>query len=675
MADSFLARIFFPRGRNKVWWAFIFVLILTIASGLVTFGNYYNSAVSKYHVPLPKTHEVPFRLGLDLLGGSQLVYDADVSAVPAGDQGTAVEGARDVIERRVNVFGVSEPLVQVNRGANGKYRIIVELAGIKDISEAIKKIGETPLLEFKEQRDKPAELTADQKKEMEAYNKDAQTRATTVLGKLLSGGDFAALARQFSEDDATKDKGGDLGYISKNDNPDLAKIAETIGVGKASRDLSFTTSGYELLKIDDKRIKEVKASHILICYQGAEGCSNNLTKAQAYAKIKDLKSKATAKNFADLAKTNSTDAGTKDKGGDLGWFARGAMVKPFEDTVFAQQVGTISYVVETKYGYHIIYKTGENPEYKISHILIRIKAAADYLGPDAKWKNTELTGRNLKRATVQFNQQDNTPQVSLEFDDQGAKLFEEITARNVGKPVAIYLDNYPISVPNVNEKITGGKAVITGNFTLIEARELVKRLNAGALPVPITLVNQQTVGASLGQQSVANSLRAGLVGLILVALFMIIYYRFLGVLSVLALFAYGILSLAVFKLWPVTMTLSGIAGFILSIGMAVDANILIFERLKEELRAGRPLSSAIQEGFARAWPSIRDSNFTTLLTCFVLIGFTTSVIKGFAITLMLGVLISMFSAITVTRTLLRLFSERWFEKHPWLIGYRKTDNN
>lgn len=672
MPDSVLSRVFFPKGRKKVWWAFSFVLILTIGGGLVAFGNYYNQAIENYKVPLPKVKEVPFQLGLDLLGGSQLVYDADVSGISLADQGQAVEGARDVIEKRVNVFGVSEPLVQVNRGVDGAYRIIVELAGIKDIREAIKKIGETPLLEFKEQRTEAPVLTDEQKKEIESYNKEAQKKAESVLGKLLSNGDFAALAKEFSEDKATKDNGGDLGWVAAKDNADLAKAAEKVGVGKTSKDLAKTTAGFELLKVDGKQIKEVEASHILICYQGSEGCQSGLTKDQAYAKIKELKAKATPKNFADLAKAESNDAGSKTKGGSLGFFGKGAMVEPFEKAVFEQKVGTVSYVVESKFGYHIIYKTAENFEYKVSHILIKTKSAEDYLGPDSEWKNTELTGKNLKRATVQFNQQDNTPEVSLEFDDQGAKLFEEITGRNVGKPVAIYLDGYPISVPNVNEAISGGKAVITGNFTIVEARDLTKRLNAGALPLPITLVNQQTIGASLGQESVSNSLKAGIVGLILVALFMIIYYRFLGVLSVLALAVYGLLSLAIFKLWPVTMTLSGIAGFILSIGMAVDANILIFERLKEELRAGKSLSMAIQEGFARAWPSIRDSNFTTILVSLVLIEFSTSVIKGFAVTLLLGVLISMFSAITVTRTLLRLFSEKWFEKHHWLIGYRKS---
>lgn len=557
MPDSLFSRIFLPQGRNKVWWAFIFVLILAIASSLITFGNYYNEAVENYKLPIPKTKDVPFRLGLDLLGGSQLVYDADVSAVPNSEQGQAVEGARDVIERRVNVFGVSEPLVQVNRTADNKYRIIVELAGITDIREAIKKIGETPLLEFKEQRTDTPKLTEEQKKEMAAYNKKAQEKATDVLGKLLSGGDFGALAKQFSEDVDTKDKGGDLGWIAKNDNPDLAKAAEIVGIGKTSKDLITAADGYELLKVDEKRIKEVKASHILICYKDSEGCTGTLTKEQAYAKIKELKAKATPANFADLAKKNSTEPGAEASGGDLSWFGKGVMAEPFEKTVFEQKVGTVSYVVETKFGYHIIYKVDENPEYKVNHILVRTKKTEDYLGTDAQWKNTQLSGRNLKRATVQFNPQDNTPEVSLEFDEAGAKLFEEITARNVGKPVAIFLDGYAISVPNVNEKISGGKAVISGNFNVVESRDLAKRLNAGALPVPISLVNQQTVGASLGQQSVDNSMRAGFVGLILVALFMIIYYRFLGVLAVLALGVYGVLSLAIFKLWPVTMTLTG----------------------------------------------------------------------------------------------------------------------
>jgi protein-export membrane protein SecD len=671
MPESRFSKILRVTNKGRVWRSFTAILIILIAASLVVFGNYYNQAIDAYKIPLPKVKEVPFRLGLDLLGGSQLTYDADVSAVASGEQAAAVEGARDVIEKRINIFGVSEPHVEVNRTAEGKYRIIVELAGIKDIGEAIKKIGETPLLEFKEENTERRALTSEEENSIKTFNEAAKKKAEEALSKLRNNSDFDALAKEYSDDTSTKDQGGNVGWISKRDNEELAKLASTIPVGQVASTYTQTQSGFEILKVNEQRIKEVKASHLLLCYKESEGCQSDMSKEDAYTKIKEIKAKATPENFADLVKENSTDASNKDRGGDLGWFGRDVMAKPFEEVAFGQKLNTISFVVETKFGYHLIYKTDENPEYNLSHILIATRSADDILGPEADWKNTELTGKNLKRASVQFNPQDNSPQVSLEFDDLGAKMFEDITERNVGKPVAIFLDNYPISTPNVNEKITGGQAVISGNFTVTEARDLSKRLNAGALPVPINLVNQQTVGASLGQQSVRDSLYAGMIGLILVVIFMLIYYRFLGLISVLALAAYGILTLAIFKIWPVTLTLSGIAGFILSIGMAVDANILIFERLKEELRAGKSLSSAISEGFSRAWPSIRDSNFTTILTTVVLIQFSTSVVKGFAITLMLGVLLSMFSAITITRTLLRLFSEQWFEKHRWLIGYKK----
>jgi len=249
-------------------------------------------------------------------------------------------------------------------------------------------------------------------------------------------------------------------------------------------------------------------------------------------------------------------------------------------------------------------------------------------------------------------------------------LFADITKRNVGKPVAIFLDGSPISIPTVNEAITSGDAVITGKFTIKEANLLAQRLNAGALPVPIALVNQNTVGASLGQASVKASLQAGLWGILLVALFMIVVYRLPGLISVLALAAYGCLILAIFKLWPVTLTLAGIAGFILSIGMAVDANVLIFSRLTEELRAGKPWQTALNESFRRAWPSIRDGNMTTLLTCLILIQFGTSIIKGFAITLTVGILVSMFSALIITKYLMKFIISNKLAARQWLFGVK-----
>jgi preprotein translocase subunit SecD len=273
---------------------------------------------------------------------------------------------------------------------------------------------------------------------------------------------------------------------------------------------------------------------------------------------------------------------------------------------------------------------------------------------DQEWLPTGLSGRQLVRASVSFNQTTNKPQVTLKFNSEGARLFGEITERNVSRPLAIFLDETIISAPNVETKILDGEAVITGDFTIAEVREMVNLLNAGALDVPINLVEQRTVGATLGEESVKKSLVAGLLGLILVAIFMLVNYRLAGVVAVLALIGYTAMVLGIFKLIPVTLTLAGIAGFILSVGMAVDANILIFERLREEIARGRELKLALSEASRRAWPSIRDSNTATLITCAILFFNTTGSVKGFALVLAIGVLVSMFSAITASRSLLRL---------------------
>lgn len=735
MSDNILQKLLKPTSRGKVWWIFVCIMLLVLATSLVDFGSFYNRAVDKFKAPFPKVKETAFRLGLDLQGGTQLTYQADVSAVASADRSNAVEGVRDVIERRINVFGVSEPNVQVNRTSSGDYRIIVELAGIKDIKQAIKNIGETPLLEFKEQNKEIRKMTAEEAKQLNDYNKAAEARATEVLGKAMSGGDFKALAGVYSEDEKTKASGGGLGWITEKDNPEIYNLAKNIAVGlpagqtgKTSADLGRVAGGFEIIKVEGKRAKinpfdqseekQVKASHLLICFKGTTGCESGFTKEQALEKIKKLKTQATVANFKDLIKQNSTEPGARDSAGDLGWFSLGQMVKPFEDAVFKQAVGTISESVETEFGFHLIYKQEERKleEFNLSHIFIKIKTEQDIIGVQNEWKNTELTGRNLKTASVEFNPNDGSPEVSLAFDDEGAKMFEAITARNVNQPVAIYLDGYAISVPNVNEKISGGKAVISGKFNITEAKLLAQRLNAGALPVPINLVNQQTVGPTLGQKSVADSLRAGLIAFIVIALFMILFYRLPGLMAVLALMVYSLLVFALFKIgfsmaalvlvgifliigitvngWfillaflsyillyfigglaPVTLTLAGLAGAIVSVGMAVDANILIFARLREEILSGKPLSVALNEAFKRAWPSIRDSNFNTLITCLILIMFTTSAVKGFAVTLGLGVIISMFTAIFITRNFLNLIPPAWLEKRHGLITSVKVKDN
>lgn len=387
------------------------------------------------------------KLGLDLKGGAHLVFELEMSQIEKVDRDMALEGVKNVIERRVNLFGVSEPLVQSSK-VGDSYRVIVELPGVEDVNKALSLIGKTAQLDFRE----------------EALLSPEATAAAQLNPSLLFG------------------------------------------------------------------------------------------------------------------------------------------------------------------------------------------------------KETGLTGKFLKRSNVVFDQNTGSPQVSLEFNGEGAKLFEEITKRNVGKRVAIFLDNFLVSAPVVNEAITGGNAVISGTFTVDEAKELSKQLNAGALPAPVHVVEQNNIGPTLGEESVRKSIIAGLVGLGLVAFFMIGNYGRLGILATFALMVYGLLSMSIFKLVPITLTLPGIAGFILSIGMAVDANILIFERIKEEKRLGRPNTIAMELGFGRAWDSIRDANITTLLTCFILFNpfdwsflITSGSVRGFATTLALGILMSLFTGIIVTRTLVRLF--------------------
>jgi len=400
------------------------IFLLSVLSGIFVYQPLW-SQISSFR---------PWNLGLDLAGGSYLVYTVDLSQVQAVDQDSVVMGLRDVIEKRVNLFGVSEPRVYTEK-TGGEDRLVVELAGIKDVNQAINEIGATPFLDFRE----------------------------------------------------------------------------------------------------------------------------------------------------------------------------------------------------------VIQEGTSTPQFY----------------------QTNLTGRYVKSAALSFDNIAGKPEVSIEFTDEGGKIFADLTGQNIGKPLAIFLDNQLIEMPTVQEKIPNGKAQITGKFTVDEAKQLVERFNAGALPAPITLVNQQTISADFGQNSLDKAIFGGLLGTLLIMLFMILFYRKLGIFAAVALLMYTALTLGIFKIFPVTMTLAGIAGFILSVGMAVDANILVFERTKEELKRGLSHTAAIEEGFRRAWTSIRDSNVSTMITAAVLYYFTSSFVRGFALTLFIGVVVSMFSAITITRSLLRVF---WKDK-------------
>jgi len=314
--------------------------------------------------------------------------------------------------------------------------------------------------------------------------------------------------------------------------------------------------------------------------------------------------------------------------------------------------------------------------------------AKDYLGKTANlefkkqvkgfngqetWVSTGISGKDLKNAYLGTDQTGHEWHVNFVLNDKGSKKFGKLTSEMVGKPLGIFFDNELVSSPVVNTPITGGEGYISGNFKREEAQNMVNFLNAGALPVPAVIIEENSVGPTLGLDSLHKSEMAGLVGITLVMIFMILYYRVPGFIANIALSIYGLLIFAIFKIIPVTLTLAGIAGFILSIGMAVDANILIFERTKEELRIGRTLYAAINAGFERAFTSIFDSNMTTIITCSILYMFGTSIVKGFALTLAIGVAVSMFTAITVTKNFMHLIFGAGELTHPGWFGLKKEE--
>lgn len=676
------------------------------------------------------------KLGLDLQGGTQLDYKIDLSEVPSADQEQIVEGVQEVIRRRVDALGVSEPQIYSSSVAD-EHHVIVELAGISDIEEAKAIVGKTIQLEFYEENTEPSE------DQLSLANESA----SAYYNELRSGADFVELSEKYEES-----YDGTLFWV---DQPlqDISKYSDEMqaaiegygkgailspfeindGISADSAGNLFQLEGVSVVQIVDKQItteeveipEEVTAKHILVAYKGSERSTVTRSQTEAQARIAEVQAKlAEGADLGELAATYSDDPGSALTGGELGSFGRGAMTQTFEDAVFSMEVGQVSGVVESPFGYHIIEltdKTGGGTETQ-SITQVQVNKAIFMTTPDPWADTAALTGEHFKRADAMVDQQSFQYYVQITFTDEGAKLFEELTAANVGSPIAIFVGGNLISAPNVNETIAGGTAQITGNFSAEEAQELARDLNTGAIPAPVELAGQYTISATLGSEALDLSIKAGVIGLIILAFYMIAYYRLPGLLATLALAIYSVLvlffvqsslhtaiailiGLAAFSYLvhvilknresggekfvsfvlacivlffltfvlsnPVTLTLAGIAGVILSIGMAVDANVLIFERVKEELAEGKDVKIAIEEGFARAWDSIRDSNFSSLITCAILAGFGSSIIRGFAINLALGILVSMLSAITLTKTFLQFTAETPVAKHLWLFNKPK----
>ncbi len=656
----------------------VFFLVATVLTYGYDFPKFWNQTIDQVHLPSQlKMSEQAFRLGLDLQGGTHLIYETDMRQIPEAQKDEALEGVRDVIERRVNAFGVSEPVVQTT-STNGAYRVIVELAGVLDVSEAISQIGETPVLEFKEAGQKlDRALTDEEKKQLAETNIAEKKSADVVLARALKGEDFTALIKENSIEQAGDQQGILKGISSTAGGIEFIDAIKASGLktGQINRKVIETSQGLNIFRLDDQRTaKEMNISHILVCFAGKTGCQNERNEMDASIKIQDLLAKATPDNFAQLAKENSDDPSVATNGGVLGWSTGDNFVEAFKLGAGALQKGGISKVaIETEYGYHIVYKSDEReaPVYDVSRILMPFSNEFDIVPPSSPWVNTELSGKHLEQASVQFDPNTQAPHVALKFNAEGGDLFGKLTASHIGQPIAIFLDGEAISTPTVQNAIYGGQAVITGDFSIDEAKLLAQRLNAGALPVPVELLSQQRIGPTLGAVSLEQSVTAALYGFLFIAIFMIAMYRFPGFVAVVALFFFAAINLALSRIFGVTITLAGIAGFVLSLGIAVDANVLIIERLKEEINAGRGYVSALEEAFKRAWGAIRDGNTTTLIAAAVLYWFSSSFIRGFALTLSIGVLLSMFTAATVARVyMMALLQWKWLHK-PVLFNVKK----
>ncbi len=656
-------------------------LLITLVAFVFDFPHFYNQGAAfvkdKTQFALPTLNENVFRLGLDLQGGTHLVYEADMKDVPAADHDSALAGVRDVIERRVNAFGVSEPIVQTTN-TGGKSRVIIELAGVLNVSDAIAQIGETPVLEFKEQGDQlDREPTQADKDELAKRQKAERNEAAAVLKRAVAREDFEKLVLEVSdENDKENTKGLVENVMEDGAYPEIAKeiTKNFLKPGQVLwKTVEASTNELNVFKLLEKSTKEqMQLSHILICYEGKTGCATTISAIDAMTQITKLKNEANAINFAALAKANSSDPSAQTNSGDLGFALASNYVAPFAVAATSLAVGKISDVIETDFGYHLIYKKAVKsvPSFKIQRIAINMSNMTDVVPQSSPWKNSELSGKHLSRADVEFDPNSGNPFIGLTFNTEGGELFGKITAANIGKPIAIFLDGQPISTPVVQQAIYGGRAVITGTFTLPEAKTLAQRLNAGALPVPVTLLSQQTIGPTLGFASLQKSILAALIGFALVALYMILVYRFPGFIAVVALLLFVFVNLAMYQIFGVTITLAGIAGLVLSLGIAVDANVLTIERLKEEYASGRDLHSSIDEASHRAWAAIRDGHMTTLISALVLYFFSSSFIRGFALTLAIGVVLSLFTAVYVSNTYLKsTLGWKWLHK-PALFGVK-----
>ena len=541
-------------------------------------------------------------LGLDLQGGGHLVYQANLTDPDTGESlevsSDQMESLKRTIERRVNGAGLGEPIIQIL----GADRLLVQLPGVSELERAKAYIGETARLEFK-------------RRELLVPRDVTEISADHIVGVTID---------YFPEPEPEP---AAEGATSTDATPEPAP-AETESSRQVFALVEFTEDGAAEFQAIYQRLFVT-----FVTFQNAQVTGGN----------------APPPSFLDVTLEGQDQLRLSDV------FAF-SIQQVATSTTYGIAIPGSSPTGEPAVLEDVRARVGENP----SILFTEIQGAVD--------EPIGLTGDDLARAFPGQHTASGAPIVNLEFNDAGTRIFGELTQDIIAKEqstgvrdqIAIFLDGAELVSPEVRSAITAGTAIIEGNFTIERVQDLALLLEGGRLPVPIELIQERDVDAILGADSLAKSVVAGLVGLALVLSFMTLYYRLPGLVASIALLIYSALVLAIFKILPVTLTLSGVAALILSIGMAVDANILIFERMKDELRAGRTLLMSINIGFDRAWPAIRDGNVSTLITCAILFWFAdqlgASIVQGFAVTLAIGVAVSMFTAITVSRTLLRFLA-------------------
>lgn len=455
----------------------------------------------------------------------------------------------------------------------------------------------------------------------------------------------------------------------------------------------------------------VDVRHILVAFSGAQAAPKNVTrtKEEALKKAKELQKKLQGgADFASLATKESDGTSGKD-GGKLPAFSRGTLGDAFDAVAFSQKENVISNPTETPFGYHIIRVDraphrledqaaydeliikGDAAKSRADDLVNRMQQGKIMKKEDAirlrmlffslkptGWKDTPLNGKHFRSASVTTDPNTHIPVVQIVFDDEGGKMFAELTKRNIGKRIGIFVGGEFITDPVVQSEISNGTAIITGDNDFQKARQLAQDLNTGSIPAPIYLAGQQTVEPTLGEEALAASLNASLIGLVIVAVYMVLMYGVLGLVADITLAIYALLLIVLMKLplllvtnQHIVLSLAGIAGIILSLGMSVDLNVLVFERMKEELKKGKMFKTAAELGFERAWPSIFDSNISTLITCAILFLIGTSIVRGFAVTLALGIIVSLFTGITVTRWFIRQLAKMPIAENPRYFGVKK----